>query len=89
LVDPLLRSGADEDNIDPKEDEKKDGRDQKKGFDLQGRFPFIGIFKNNYRGKNRPSQPNNFIENQIDNPLLPPFSKGGLGGFVNGLSPAP
>ena len=47
LVDPLRRSGADEDNIDPQEDEKKDGRDEEKGLDLQGVFPFREKFLRN------------------------------------------
>jgi hypothetical protein len=47
LVNPLWRSGADEDNIDPQEDEKKDWRDEEKSFDLQRTFPFIGKFLRN------------------------------------------
>jgi len=47
LVDPLRRSGADEDNIDPQEDEKKDRRDEEKGLDLQGVFPFREKFLRN------------------------------------------
>jgi hypothetical protein len=50
LVDPLRRSGADEDNIDPQEDEKKDGRDEEKGLDFQGVFPFIKELSKHYRG---------------------------------------
>jgi hypothetical protein len=50
LVDPLRRSGADEDNIDPQEDEKKDGKSKKQGLDLQRRFPFIKELPKHYKG---------------------------------------
>ena len=40
LVDPLRRSGTDEDNINPQEDEEKDGEDEEKSFNPQRTFPF-------------------------------------------------
>jgi hypothetical protein len=60
LVDPLRRSGADEDNIDPQEDEKKDGKSKKQGLDLQRRFPFIKELSKHYRRKITPSQHTGF-----------------------------
>jgi len=44
LVDFLRRSRADKDNIDSQKDEKENGRDEKKSFDLQKEFPFNGLF---------------------------------------------
>ncbi len=43
LVDLLWRSRSDKDNIDYQKDEEEDGRNEKKGFDLQGRFPFVRV----------------------------------------------
>ena len=40
LVDLLWRSRTNKDNIDHQKDKKKDGRNEKKGFDLQNRIPF-------------------------------------------------
>ena len=50
LVDLLRRSGADENNVDPQEDEKEDGRDKKKSLGFQTRFPFIKELSTNYIG---------------------------------------
>jgi hypothetical protein len=40
LVDFLGRFGTNEDNIDPQENKKKNGRDKENGLDLQRGFPF-------------------------------------------------
>jgi hypothetical protein len=40
LIHFLRRLGANEDNTDRKQQKKKDWRNEKKGLDLQGRFPF-------------------------------------------------
>jgi hypothetical protein len=47
LVNLLRRPGADEDNIDPKENEKKNGRDEKKRLDLQENGPFTSGVSSN------------------------------------------
>jgi hypothetical protein len=36
----LRRSGTDEDNINPQEDEEEDGRNEEKSFNPQRTFPF-------------------------------------------------
>jgi hypothetical protein len=40
LIDLLGRAGANKENTDSYEKEKKDGRNEEKGFDFQKRIPF-------------------------------------------------
>jgi hypothetical protein len=58
----LGRFGTNEDNIDPQENKKKNGRDKENGLDFQRGFPFKRIFSTipitNYRGKVTPTQSN-------------------------------